>query len=86
MVREDIRNRLRQVAHAVRDILYGMTTYDWARDLRRERGEVERLFVLVTFGDIVGIPFCRPTTHSACYPISSPPSTAGSAVFCASVT
>ena len=60
MVREDIRNRLRQVAHAVRDILYGMTTYDWARDLRRERGEVERLFVLVTFGDLVGLPILPP--------------------------
>jgi hypothetical protein len=60
IVREDIRSRLRQVAYAVRDILYGMTTYDWARDLRRERGEVERLFVLVTFGDIVGIPILPP--------------------------
>lgn len=59
-MREDIRSRLRQVAYAVRDILYGMTTYDWARDLRRERGEVERLFVLVTFGDIVGIPILPP--------------------------
>ena len=44
----------------MREILYGMTTFEWVRDLRRGRGEVERLFVLVTFGDIVGLPILPP--------------------------
>jgi hypothetical protein len=51
---------LRRAAHAAGELLYGMTTYDWVRDMRRERGEVERLFILVTFGDIVGIPILPP--------------------------
>jgi len=38
------------------EILYGMTVFDWVRDTRRRRGEVERLFILVTFGDIIGLP------------------------------
>jgi hypothetical protein len=33
-----------------------MTIFDWQRGIRRERGEVERLFVLVTFGDLIGLP------------------------------
>jgi hypothetical protein len=54
------RGKLRSAARAAREFLYGMTTYDWVRDLHRGRGEVERLFILVTFGDIVGIPILPP--------------------------
>jgi hypothetical protein len=37
-----------------------MTVFDWALALRRQRGEVERLFVLVTFGDLLGLPLLPP--------------------------
>jgi hypothetical protein len=57
---KSIRDKLRSAARALGEFLYGMTTYDWVRDLRRSRGEVERLFILVTFGDIVGIPILPP--------------------------
>jgi len=52
--------RLRRIGETVGEIIYGMTTYEWARDVRRERGEVEHLFVLITFGDIVGLPILPP--------------------------
>jgi hypothetical protein len=58
--RKRILGKLRHAAHAAGEFLYGMTTYDWVRDMRRERGEIERLFILVTFGDIVGIPILPP--------------------------
>ena len=57
---ERILNRLRRAAHAASEFLYGMTTYNWVRDLKQERGTVERLFILVTFGDIVGVPILPP--------------------------
>jgi hypothetical protein len=57
---EDIRGRMRRVGKVAGEILYGMTTFDWVRDMRRERGEVERLFVLITFGDLVGLPILPP--------------------------
>jgi hypothetical protein len=57
---ESIQNRLRLTGHAAGEILYGMSTFDWVRDMQRERGEIERLFVLITFGDIVGIPILPP--------------------------
>ncbi len=45
---------------AFRDILYGMTTYEMVRDLNKTRARLEHLFVLVTMGDLVGIPILPP--------------------------
>ena len=59
-MREDIRDKIGRVRHALGEILYGMTTFDWVRGMRRERGEIERLFVLITFGDLVGLPILPP--------------------------
>ena len=52
----NIRDRLHHLARVAREMLYGMTTYEWAQSARRERAEVESLFVLVSFGDLVGVP------------------------------
>ena len=46
--------------HALKDILYGMTTYEMVRDLNKTRARLEHLFVLVTMGDLVGIPILPP--------------------------
>jgi len=45
---------------ALKDILYGMTTYEMVRDLNKTRARLEHLFVLVTMGDLVGIPILPP--------------------------
>jgi hypothetical protein len=37
-----------------------MTTYEWARDVRRQRAELEQLFMLIVFGDMVGLPILPP--------------------------
>jgi len=37
-----------------------MTTFGWVRDLRRERAETETLFLLIAFGDLVGLPILPP--------------------------
>lgn len=57
---ETVLKKMRIVWQAAKQMFYGMTTFDWVRDLRRERGEVERLFLLMTFGDMVGIPILPP--------------------------
>ncbi len=58
--RERIGEKIHHVAHVAGQILYGMTIFDWTRGLRQQRGEVERLFVLITFGDIIGLPILPP--------------------------
>ena len=57
---EEILDKLRRIGRATGEVIYGMTTFDWVRDMQRERGEVERLFVLITFGDLVGLPILPP--------------------------
>lgn len=57
---EDIRNKIGQVCRALGEVFYGMTIFEWVRGMRRERGEIERLFVLITFGDLVGLPILPP--------------------------
>ena len=55
-----IRDKICQAAHTAGEILYGMTIFDWVGGMRRERGSTERLFVLITFGNIIGIPILPP--------------------------
>lgn len=55
-----LRERLLRWLSAMREMVYGMTTYEWAQSAQRERAEVESLFVLVSYGDLVGLPILPP--------------------------
>jgi len=55
-----ILSSLRALERALRDILYGMTLYEWAREFEKARGEVERIFTLLVFGELLGIPILPP--------------------------
>jgi hypothetical protein len=57
---EEIAQKLRAMAHAVGEIIYGATIYEMVRDLQQERARIERLFVLVVFGDLLGVPILPP--------------------------
>lgn len=41
-------------------VLYGMFVHDMARAMMRTRGTMEHLFILITFGDLVGVPILPP--------------------------
>lgn len=45
---------------ALREILYGMAIHDQVRTLTRARGSLEHLFVLISFGDLLGLPVLPP--------------------------
>ena len=45
---------------ALRQILYGMAIHDQVRALQRSRGSMEHLFVLISFGDLLGVPILPP--------------------------
>lgn len=53
-------DQLRRLARTIGDMFYGATVYDWVRELEKERGMVERLFVLAVFGDVLGVPLLPP--------------------------
>ncbi len=50
---DDIRKGLGQV-------LYGMAFHDMARAALRTRGSMEHLFILISFGDLLGVPILPP--------------------------
>ena len=43
-----------------REILYGMAIHDQVRALAKQRGSLEHLFVLISFGDLLGVPVLPP--------------------------
>jgi hypothetical protein len=52
--------KARRFAGALGQIIYGATIYEMVRDLHKERGQIERLFVLLVFGDLLGVPILPP--------------------------
>jgi len=56
----EIGRRLRALARAVGEMIYGATIYEMVRDLGQERARIEHLFVLIVFGDLLGIPILPP--------------------------
>ncbi len=44
----------------VREFLYGMMGYEFAHTALEERGALETLFILITMGDIIGLPILPP--------------------------
>ena len=52
--------QLLRLARDIGEMFYGATVYDWIRELEKERGMVERLFVLAVFGDVLGVPILPP--------------------------
>jgi hypothetical protein len=51
---------VRRLGRAIGEILYGMVLHDMVRAHIRQRGSMEHLFLLITFGDLVGVPIIPP--------------------------
>jgi len=48
------------LSRALREVMYGMTVHEMDLTLRKERGNIDHLFMLVVFGDLVGLPLLPP--------------------------
>ncbi|MEW6030815.1 MAG: hypothetical protein ACOYZ8_18690 [Chloroflexota bacterium] len=53
-------NALSRSLNALREILHGMAVHEQTRALARQRSNVEHLFILVNFGDLLGLPILPP--------------------------
>jgi hypothetical protein len=53
-------DRLRELARALGQVIYGMTIYDMVRELDKARANLEHLFILAVFGDLLGVPILPP--------------------------
>jgi hypothetical protein len=57
---EEIARKMRAMAHALGEMIYGATVYEMVRDLQQHRARIEHLFVLMVFGDLLGLPILPP--------------------------
>ena len=55
-----LKQQIGESLRALRDILYGASIYEMVRDLHKERAHLEHMFILIVFGDILGIPVLPP--------------------------
>jgi hypothetical protein len=51
---------LKGVLGHLREITYGMAAHDMTRSALRTRASMEHLFILVTMGDMLGVPILPP--------------------------
>jgi hypothetical protein len=52
--------RLKDYPRILKEFMYGMTIHEMDLELKRERGYLDHLFMLVVFGDLVGLPLLPP--------------------------
>jgi hypothetical protein len=57
---------------AVKDFMYGVTGYQFARHTLEMRREAETIFLIVTLGDIVGVPVMPPVLSLRFLPYFAP--------------
>jgi hypothetical protein len=43
-----------------REVLYGFSAYELDRNLQKDKGYINNLFMLVIFGDLAGLPLLPP--------------------------
>jgi hypothetical protein len=55
-----VRERLGRIRQTLGEVLYGMAVHDMVRHVQRTRGSMEHLFILITLGDLVGVPILPP--------------------------
>ena len=49
-----------KIRRTLSEVLYGMALHEIARANLRQRASLEHLFILITFGDMVGVPILPP--------------------------
>jgi hypothetical protein len=60
MTDEERLSALRRMLGGVRDVFYGMASHDMTRHAVRTRASMEHLFILITMGDLLGVPILPP--------------------------
>jgi hypothetical protein len=58
--KQQTRAKLREGAQVSRELLYGFTVHGLHVELKKERGALDHLFMLIVFGDLIGLPILPP--------------------------
>ena len=56
----DSSNPLSRLFTTAKEVMYGMASHDMSRHALRTRASMEHLFILITMGDLLGVPILPP--------------------------
>jgi len=60
MTEQEKASAAKRIWQNIRDTVYGMAAHDMSRAALRTRASMEHLFILITMGDLLGIPILPP--------------------------
>ncbi len=60
MAEQEKKGGLKRLWQGLRQTIYGMAAHDMSRAALRTRASMEHLFILITMGDLLGIPILPP--------------------------
>jgi hypothetical protein len=52
--------KLKGTPKVVREVAYGLMLHELDLEMKKERGHLDNLFMLVVFGDLIGLPLLPP--------------------------
>jgi hypothetical protein len=52
--------KLKDSSKVIREIMYGLMLHEMDLELKKEKGHLDNLFMLVVFGDLIGLPLLPP--------------------------
>jgi hypothetical protein len=53
-------NKIKSVLKVLKEILYGLTLHEMDLETKKMKGHLDQLFMLMVFGDLVGLPLLPP--------------------------
>jgi hypothetical protein len=53
-------SKFKNSSKVIREILYGLMLHEMTMELKKEKGHLDNLFMLVVFGDLIGLPLLPP--------------------------
>jgi hypothetical protein len=60
MTEEERQNIIKRIGRSAIEFIYGMAGHDMTRFAMKTRGSMEHLFILITMGDLLGVPILPP--------------------------
>jgi hypothetical protein len=69
---DDFTDRIKNIKKILSEIFYGFTVHELDLEMRKEKGHTENLFMLMIFGDIVGLPLLPPYYSLRLFPYIIP--------------
>jgi len=52
--------KLKGSSKVIKEIMYGLTLHEMDLEVKKEKGHLDNLFMLVVFGDLIGLPLLPP--------------------------